>query len=335
MPDIFAGITILALANIFAFAKTMPRLRLGVWTALLCAAILFHSSHLLIATVIVIFGLLHCLVRKKPIFRMGFAVAVFAIIVGFAGEVAFDLGVQRALGAKPLRPPFIMARLMADGPGSAFLKEKCPGAAYTACRFVDLLPVKSADDFLWSQDPKVGGFALSDPSTRRSLGNEQFRFALAVLAYDPIGQILASAKNTVIQLSLVGLSEFKESGNADFFENRVPLPYIERMRKTRAWQGKMRTMFMSYIILFFICASALYILWHFFFSGRNRIHLKSRLGLFTAIVFVGLFANAAICGALAAPHDRYQARVIWVLPFVAALLYGERKARIKELKPRT
>jgi len=336
MPDIFAGITILALANIFALGKTMVRLLIYLWTALLCAAVLFHSSHLLIAIFIVIFELLHSLVSRKPIFWKGFAVAFFAIIVGFAGEVAFEFGVQKAFGLKPIRPPFIMARLMADGPGSAFLKERCPGADYTACRFVNLLPVKSSDNFLWSLDPKVGGFMISDPSTRRSLGDEQYRFALAVLAYDPINQILASAKNTFTQLCLVGLEDFNYSSPvAYFFEDNLPATYMEGIKKTRAWQGRMPIMLMSYVILLCICAGVLYILWHFFVSDRNKIYPKSRLGLFTAIVFVGIFANAAICGALSTPHDRYQARVIWLLPFVAALLYGEREARIKDLKPRT
>jgi hypothetical protein len=335
MPDIFAGITILALANIFALSKTMVRLRIGVWTALLCASVLFHSSHLLIVIVIVIFELLHSLVRRKPIFWKGFAVAFFAIIVGFAGEVAFELGVQKALGTKPIRPPYIMARLMADGPGSAFLKERCPGAGYTACRFVDLLPVKNSENFLWSLDPKVGGFMTSDPSTRRALGNEQYRFALAVLAYDPINQILASSKNIFTQLCLVGLENFNYSSVADyFFEDHLPSTYMDGIKKTRAWQDKMPIMFMSYVNLLFICAGALYVLWHFFFSDKNKMYPKSRLGLFTAIVFVGLFANAAICGALCIPDDRYQARVIWLLPFVAALLYCEREARIKDLKPR-
>jgi hypothetical protein len=44
-----------------------------------------------------------------------------------------------------------------------------------------------------------------------------------------------------------------------------------------------------------------------------------------------LLVNAAVCGVLSTPHDRYQSRVIWLLPFVAVLLHGGRSARGKLL----
>jgi hypothetical protein len=37
---------------------------------------------------------------------------------------------------------------------------------------------------------------------------------------------------------------------------------------------------------------------------------------------IGIFVNAAVCGILSGPHDRYAARVSWLLPF-AALLVAE------------
>jgi hypothetical protein len=44
------------------------------------------------------------------------------------------------------------------------------------------------------------------------------------------------------------------------------------------------------------------------------------------IIFIGVVLNAAICGVLSGPYDRYQARVIWLVPFAAALaLYRQRQ----------
>ena len=40
--------------------------------------------------------------------------------------------------------------------------------------------------------------------------------------------------------------------------------------------------------------------------------------LWTAI---GILVNAAVCGILSGPHDRYSARVAWLLPFAALLIF--------------
>jgi hypothetical protein len=45
---------------------------------------------------------------------------------------------------------------------------------------------------------------------------------------------------------------------------------------------------------------------------------RARLGL-VLCVLVGVAANAAATGALSGPHDRYQARIAWLLPLAAAL----------------
>jgi hypothetical protein len=40
---------------------------------------------------------------------------------------------------------------------------------------------------------------------------------------------------------------------------------------------------------------------------------------------VSLMANAAVFGGLSAPADRYQMRVIWIVPMVAALFWLARQ----------
>jgi hypothetical protein len=43
------------------------------------------------------------------------------------------------------------------------------------------------------------------------------------------------------------------------------------------------------------------------------------------VAIAGLVANAAIFGGLSAPVDRYQARVIWIIPMLAALFWLVRR----------
>jgi hypothetical protein len=44
------------------------------------------------------------------------------------------------------------------------------------------------------------------------------------------------------------------------------------------------------------------------------------LGLLAATVAVAILVNAAVCGVLSNPHNRYGARIIWIATFAVALV---------------
>jgi hypothetical protein len=46
------------------------------------------------------------------------------------------------------------------------------------------------------------------------------------------------------------------------------------------------------------------------------------MAILPAYLLVALLGNAFICGVLSNPHDRYQSRMLWVVPFTLALLSG-------------
>ena len=50
---------------------------------------------------------------------------------------------------------------------------------------------------------------------------------------------------------------------------------------------------------------------------------RKRNALFLGFILLALAGNAAICGALSNPHDRYQSRLIWLAPFALALIVGD------------
>jgi len=43
--------------------------------------------------------------------------------IGFASEIVFALVVEKLLGVQISRPPVIMARIVADGPGASYLSK--------------------------------------------------------------------------------------------------------------------------------------------------------------------------------------------------------------------
>ncbi|MEL6419884.1 MAG: hypothetical protein AAFQ55_14830, partial [Pseudomonadota bacterium] len=56
----------------------------------------------------------------------------------------------------------------------------------------------------------------------------------------------------------------------------------------------------------------------------SRQHMKV-----LAVVIVGLLLNAGIFGGLSAPVERYQSRVIWLLPLLSALFVSAWSAKLQ------
>jgi len=321
MPDMFAGIAILATANLIIYTERMNRVSLFAWVGLLGAALLFHSTHVLIALAIFVWFLFCRVFLRGSASWTGLGAVFFCIVLAFAGDAAFSIATMKAFGVAPIRPPFLTARMVADGPGEAYLRSSCPDSGFAVCRFIDRLPT-TADKFLWSSDAANGGvFTPADPATRRALSNEQFRFALAVLRYDPLGEATAMARNTLKQIGMVSMSEFNLT-NIDRNEFRQELPprYLKAAEQTRSWNDTMPVAVMSAVVLIVLLGTASYIVRIIFLPSNHAMDDRG-LEKLAVIVIGGIILNAFVCGAMSDPYDRYQLRVIWLVPFVAALMY--------------
>lgn len=335
MPDVFAGIAILATANLIIYGGRMSRACLFAWTGLLSAALLCHSTHVLVTLSLTALYLFGRLFSRRPPSRgsaswKGFTGVALSLLVAFAGDALFVAATTKASGVAPIRPPFLTARLIVDGPGEAYLKATCPGSGFATCRFLDRLPGDNTEAFLWSPDPANGGvFIPADPETRRTLSAEQFRFALAVLRYDPVGEVAAMVKNALIQSGEVSVFGFDlDDNDRQGFRHELPSRYLEAAEKTRSWRGAMPIAPMSAMIFVVLFASTAYILW--VLLPRRASADDNDLARLAIVVITGVLLNAFVCGAMSEPDHRYQARVIWLIPFLAGLLYlrGSRSAKL-------
>jgi hypothetical protein len=326
-PDLFAGLTILAVAALLVYGERMSRGVLLAWIGLLCSALLFHSSHVLIAM-----AALGTYLMVRFLFRVtaslkGLIAIAFCLVIALTGEAMFTLAVTKMFGVSPMRPPFLTARLLADGPGAAFLRDSCPQSGFIACHFVDTLPVATAGDFLWSSDPKIGVFTPADPATRRALADEQYHFAYAVLRYDPVGVAVAALHNTLMQFGMLRVNEFNLSeGDRDALSHSVPPSHLRVLEETRSWANTLPLGLMSAIVLVVVLGSMVYVLGALILRNQrsDRDHDLRRLAV---VIIFGIVVNAFVCGAMSEPYDRYQARVIWLIPLLAALMCQRRWLR--------
>ena len=325
MPDIFAALAILAFAVLIVAGRALRRLDYAFWFSLLAFSLLAHSAHVLLIAAMLTIAVATYFIRRQRTAVKGLVAVGLSLVVAILGEAAFSYGVTRMLGAPPIRPPFLMARVIDDGPGYDYLRATCPRSGFVVCRFVDRLPLPS-DYFLWRGDPELGVFAASDAKIRRELSQEQLSFFLAVLSYDFWGQISASTRNALRQASLIGLEEFNypERKRAEFAAKLPPQTY-SRMLRAAAYRETMPVHWPSMLSRGLAIAGFLYLVYVSWRATRNAALRSLTSVRIAGFVVLGVVLNAAICGALSAPNHRYQARLVWLLPIIALIIDFERR----------
>lgn len=316
MPDIFSGLGLLALGNL-AFFQHGKGQRL-FWSMTLLAALLSHSATLLLVTLLSLLVAVCAALNILPVQRRGLALAGAAVLLAFAGEAAFSWGVQRATGEAPVRPPFVAARIIADGPGYRYLVERCPEIGLEYCRLADRPPPLSSDSLLWSHDPAEGGFIVLPPAIARRLAQEQTRLVLGVLAERPLDVLGSSLTAIGHQLSLLQLPEFNyDTAARQGFEEKLPPDLFDRVRASAAFGEGMPVRLVETATPVALLLSLLILFWRLRELSRSGEARSAAMG-FILLLCLGVLLNAIICGALSTPHDRYHMRILWLIPLVAA-----------------
>jgi len=235
MPDLLTGLAILMAATLLAFELT-PGQR-GGCLATLCFAALAHSSNLLVMGAVLAAFIAMSLGRRQaaaPVLRSG-ALVLGAVCVGLAGELATAAVVQRSTGQAPIRPPFLMARLITDGPGADWARAHCASSPYVVCRYAANFGQGSSDDFLWDHDPRIGVFSVASRDERVALAQEQLAFARDVVAAYPWRVAADAARNFGRQLTLTGISQFTYGpAEVDYFAHKIPATDFAHLKDTLA-----------------------------------------------------------------------------------------------------
>lgn len=319
MPDIFVPLAILAFANIAAFWTRDGGWPRAFWSGLLSYSALTHTGTLLLVALLACGALLLRATGHARVPGRAAGAIVAAVVAGIAGEILFSAGVRGLTGHAPVRPPFLTARIVDDGPGYRYLAESCPGNGFLLCGLIDRPPVNS-DAFLWSSQPGSGAFLSGSPAQARGLAAEQGRFAFAVLRDRPI-ELLGSSLGAIgRQARMTGLSEFNyDRGARDHFTRKLPVRDRDGVAASPAHRGRFPVRLVERLVAPIAFASLAII-------GLACVHARRpgrALGPATVlalVVLAGIVANFVISGAISTPHDRYNMRALWLLPLLAAAL---------------
>lgn len=258
-------------------------------------------------------------------------VVVAAVGAGLLSEWAFNKALTATTGDPPVRLPHTMAHLIDMGPGTAYLRQSCPGSGYVACDYVKNYPTHW-DDFLFSPDPKFGTYELLDARTKRRIAQEQSSFVKDVLLYDPVGVTRGMALDVLRQISLFRLDLWGYVDTRALYDGRIP----EHMYAKLQQRPPSIMNFVVSTTTYLAVLGSIAITWVWWrrrdaapgvaSQPASAELLHSRFRTFSAIVVGGVLLNAALCAVLASSLDRFQARVIWLVPLLAlAALAGASK----------
>jgi hypothetical protein len=322
MPDIWAGLMVLALALLWVCPD---RLSLGQKVfifAIMSFSALVHNSHLaLLAALlggIVLLRFFVARLERAPLSRL--ALPVIALCIGVAGQMIYGVAVRVAYDAQLLSRPHITAHLIDLGPGTQLVQDSCPDSGYALCAYADRLPM-SWIDFMFDPDPETGGFGAAPPAVQKALVAEQLRFAAQTLIHYPGQTLYGLARDGVAQLWTLDLEDVALSTrNADFVANKFPPDLSQMIERSRIYDQPSVLDTLLRMIQSTSGAATGFLLLYAVWRSTRIGSANPQLDRMVLLVVAGVVLNALICGILASPYGRFQARIIWLLPLAAALI---------------
>lgn len=323
MPDLFTPLMALTLF-LLVFA---PGVGWRTWmlATLLTGQIALHLSHIPIAAgLTIVSGMLLCLQEGCRTAVRGVAPAMAALLVAVTGlctvNFVFAGGFQPSMDSNQ----FLVARTFDGRIGQRVLDRMCLTERRLLCEakaFVEnprrVLP---GQDYLWASDSPRSGLEARNPDVFRA---EAGTFARRVIREDPAGTLRVALRGWRDQLVRAragdGMISYQPQmqvvqqiyrhfpGDRPIFN--ASLQQRNALQKLAAVPDRM--------IGLLIALMTPFTLWLAIKRGDH-----AQVALIT-VILATIFGNAAVCGILSGPSDRYQSRVMWLLVLLGSVFLAK------------
>jgi hypothetical protein len=319
LTDIFCGLGVLALYLLLLRHDTLDRSERFGLIALVAVAAATHSATFAVLAGLIIVAALIAWLDDWWLPRPRLAGGCVAIALGAILVFAADYAVAGRLVWTPGGFALSFGRMLQDGIVQKYLDRHCPDPALRLCAYKDQLP-HDADVWFWGSDlfDRLGRFA--------GLGPEMQTIAVGSVADYPVLQIETAAAAAAKQLVAVHTGEgvLNVIWHTYSIIQRCTPRLVPAMRAARQQKGEISFTAINdfQYPLALICMALLpAIVWL-----ARRKALPAPVGELAATVALTLLGNAVVCGALANPHDRYGARVVWLAGLVVILALAQSRA---------
>jgi hypothetical protein len=325
MPDIFTSFLILSVFLFYDSGQKGPAMYLFL-SLIVIFSILSHLSNISISIAITGFLLLAVLLtRPGKVVLSHFAKKSLTITTLICVSLLILVGLNKRYynfaGLSPTSHIFFMARLMDTGFMPEFLEKKCAVKNYEMCMYKDSLP-NSYEGFLWDANSpfyKTGGWDFQKSNKKYG---EIITDVLTTPKY--LEKFLYNCG--VHSLKQLKTFEIGEGFSSSFTEQTTPYQTAlrhfnkkelkENFLNSRQTRGK---------LFFDIPNKANYILLYisFFVIVLTFIlcRFDKKIAILTLIIISGVIFNAVCTSSLSSVFNRFQSRVMWLIPFLACIYF--------------
>jgi hypothetical protein len=335
LPDVFAPLVLLALSLILV----APSALLTVRDILLLGGVIVlgnatHLAHLTVATLVVIAAVAYRLAARRlglpSIAWRRLGLASVTVALSWLAVPTVHAATGAGFRVSFASPVFLLGRMAENGMLTEFLTEACPQRQWRLCQDIETIPQDSSD-FLWGPN-EVSPFQRSGGATPENIQEYGEIFSATLRSPRWVARhlaegLVATARQlfltdpTVILYLWLGsavpwaMTTYFPADNGEFLharQQRQTLSVKDWLPGVQRWMLLVST---SLLLLIYLSRDL-----------RRSVHPPVLVAGF--LLALGLLANAAVCGGLSIPHDRYQGRVIPLVPILVALIFARRSVRV-------
>jgi hypothetical protein len=326
MPDFLAPIVVLVMFALFSGWSGFRPLERGFLVALALFGLASHISHIVLGLgLAALFMALRWMGRSVP--RRALVTLAVLPIVAAVAVVAMNIASKGKVALTRDGPVLLLARAFADGPAEDYMRTHCAASRWRLCAALPRLPHDS-EQFLW--DPDHSAWTLGIPGDE--LRTEAGQIVAGTISTYP-GRMAALALGNVLRqlVTFQAGVDFKRWTDSDtvltvtgvvrrFFPQE-----FDQLQHSRQQTGRLQTARpnLVYAGVAVIALAGLILL---------LIRLQDPdLNEFAVVIAVALLINAAATAPFSVVADRYQARIVWLLPlaFAVSLLAFQRRRAIR------
>ncbi len=311
MPDVFTPLLVLVICLLAVVPERLSATERIVLTG--AAAFMIASQ---LSSVPLALGMAAILwLAARSVSRRGGRLLALAAapVLAILALCSMNLAAHGRFAVSPFGNVFLLARVIYDGPGMAALRTGCPASHWRLCPFLDTFP-STSDEFLWTDTSP-----LNLAGGPKAVSADADAIIRAALYASPGAELRAALSNAAEQLT-----RFASGDGLQPWPTQVS-PWIVRdfpAREAAAYAAARQqagTLAVPpYLATLHIAVALGGVAACFVMLPIASIRREPAAGLLLAVL-VALPLNAAIAGALSAPHDRYQSRIVWLAPFAATV----------------
>jgi len=206
----------------------------------------------------------------------------------------------------------VFARMLQDGIVMRLLDDTCPQSGYRLCAYKEELP-PTADGYLWT--PRSPFFTLGHFA---GTARESERIVRDAIVRYPLFQLRAAVTDSARQFVRFRTGDQIEPQEwvlapvlAHFIPAQMPAYFAARQQKGAI---DFRAISAVHVAFGFLTIASLLVMLVWLVRRKKREQVQLLMFFLASLV-----GNAIVCGVLSGPHDRYQSRLIWLVPFAVIL----------------